>query len=306
MIQEAIREAPTLEAAKKAALEALSLSEDEAVIEILEAPSKGFLGLFGRKDAKVRVTRRQTKEELSALAELEALTRAEQVQVKKEVQVTEQVILPVAEAVLEKSAEPTPQRMHDRLDKKEIESAESVQIEKTEAKPVEAQEDEDIETEEEAQAEAIIRGRAFLTDLLQAIGVRAKMTEEDRTYGHAFLLHGDRLGGLIGKHGQTLEALQYLLTLSAHHGNKGQKARLLVDVEDYRERREEALQKLAHRLADKAVRTGHIQALEPMNRHERKVIHLTLQDDNRVQTRSIGEEPFRRIIIELVDAEVKE
>lgn len=297
MIQEAVREAPTLEAAKKAALEALSLSEDEADIEILEAPSKGFLGLFGRKDAKVRVTRRQEKEELSALAELEALTMTEQVKTEREEQIAEKVVLPVAEVIAEKSVESAPEIVPD---KKEVESAEPVQI--TETESVEAPED--IETEEEAQAEAIVRGRAFLTDLLQAMGVQAKMTEEDRTYGHAFLLHGDRLGGLIGKHGQTLEALQYLLTLSTHHGNKGQKARLIVDVEDYRERREEALQKLAHRLADKAVRTGHIQALEPMNRHERKVIHLTLQDDKRVQTRSTGEEPFRRVIIELVEAEV--
>lgn len=108
---------------------------------------------------------------------------------------------------------------------------------------------------------------------------------------------GDEAQVLIGHHGQTLDALQYLCNLVATKAESdGQ--RVLVDVEGYRKRRAETLNRLATRLAERVKRTGEPAALEPMSAHERRVIHLALQEDPSVMTTSEGEEPFRRVVIQ--------
>lgn len=113
-----------------------------------------------------------------------------------------------------------------------------------------------------------------------------------------FKLHGSDMGILIGKHGQTLDSLQYLTNLVANK-NSAERIRIVIDIEDYRERRVETLNRLAQRLADKVKRTGERVVLEPMNPHERKIIHVALQNDRRITTLSEGEEPYRRVVIEL-------
>ncbi|MEG6584435.1 RNA-binding cell elongation regulator Jag/EloR [Dendrosporobacter sp. 1207_IL3150] len=123
-----------------------------------------------------------------------------------------------------------------------------------------------------------------------------KMTSEE---GIVFNLRGKDLGILIGKHGQTLDALQYLTNLAANRDVDQDRVRIVVDVEDYRKRREETLYRLAERLADKVKRRGERVVLEPMSRHERKIIHMALQDDKRISTYSEGEEPFRKVVIAL-------
>ena len=111
-------------------------------------------------------------------------------------------------------------------------------------------------------------------------------------------LHGPDMGILIGKHGQTLDALQYLTNLVANK-NSSERIRIIIDVEDYRERRIETLSRLAVRLADKVKRNGERVVLEPMNPHERKIIHMALQNDRRITTLSEGEEPYRKVVLEL-------
>jgi len=113
-----------------------------------------------------------------------------------------------------------------------------------------------------------------------------------------FKLHGPDMGILIGKHGQTLDALQYLTNLVANK-HSAEHMRVMIDIEDYRERRSQTLTRLALRLADKVKRSGERVVLEPMNPHERKIIHMALQDDHRVNTLSEGEDPYRRVVIEL-------
>lgn len=122
-----------------------------------------------------------------------------------------------------------------------------------------------------------------------------KMTQED---GVLLNLRGDDLGILIGKHGQTLDALQYLVNLAANKDAEN-RVRIVLDVEDYRKRRAETLTQLAIRLADKVKRRGERVVLEPMSPHERKIIHMALQGDNRINTYSEGEEPFRKVVIAL-------
>ncbi|MGI6711256.1 MAG: RNA-binding cell elongation regulator Jag/EloR [Bacillota bacterium] len=107
---------------------------------------------------------------------------------------------------------------------------------------------------------------------------------------------GDDLGILIGRRGETLDALQYLVNLVVSK-KIGEKVRFILDVEGYRKRREETLVNLAHRLSEKVKKTGHNIILEPMNPHERRIIHTALQNDQRVRTFSEGEEPYRKVII---------
>lgn len=109
-------------------------------------------------------------------------------------------------------------------------------------------------------------------------------------------LTGENLGLLIGRRGDTLDALQFLLNLVINK-NSEKRIKIILDVENYRSKREETLFKLAKRLSDKAKRTGKKIVLEPMNPHERRLIHMSLQDDHRINTYSEGEEPYRKVVI---------
>lgn len=139
----------------------------------------------------------------------------------------------------------------------------------------------------------------FLEDIFRGMHMKVDIEVKETLDGIVLDLHGEDLGILIGKHGQTLDALQYLTNLAANRDMSEAKVRIIIDVENYRKRREETLYRLAMRLADKVKRTGDKITLEPMSRHERKVIHMALQDERRILTYSDGEEPFRKVVIAL-------
>ena len=143
-------------------------------------------------------------------------------------------------------------------------------------------------------------GKEFLQKIFHSMKIEVVMekfvNKADSTV--TLKLHGPDMGILIGKHGQTLDALQYLTNLVANK-NYSERIRIIIDVEDYRERRIETLSRLAVRLADKVKRNGERVVLEPMNPHERKIIHMALQNDRRITTLSEGEEPYRKVVIEL-------
>lgn len=139
----------------------------------------------------------------------------------------------------------------------------------------------------------------FLNDIFSAMHIDVKIEQTKREEDYIFNLQGEDLGILIGKHGQTMDALQYLTNLAANKSMHEDKIRIVIDVENYRKRREETLCRLASRLADRVRRSGEKVILEPMARHERKIIHTALQDDRRVLTYSDGEEPYRKVIIAL-------
>ena len=138
--------------------------------------------------------------------------------------------------------------------------------------------------------------KKFLQDVFYNMKLDVKIEAVPWEEGYILNLRGENLGILIGKHGQTLDALQYLVNLAANR-NENQRVRFVVDVENYRSRRAETLQNLAVNLADRAVRMNQDVKLEPMNRHERKVIHTALQNNDKITTHSTGEEPYRYIII---------
>lgn len=150
------------------------------------------------------------------------------------------------------------------------------------------------------QEAAVEAAKEFLQKIFNAMRIEVVMEKFiNKNEGMVtFKLHGSDMGILIGKHGQTLDSLQYLTNLVANK-NSAERIRIVIDIEDYRERRVETLNRLALRLADKVKRTGERVVLEPMNPHERKIIHVALQNDRRITTLSEGEEPYRRVVIEL-------
>jgi len=139
--------------------------------------------------------------------------------------------------------------------------------------------------------------RAFLEKVTRAMGLNVSMNVAESEDCVTINLRGEDLGLLIGKHGQTLDALQYLMNLVAQQRDGRDRVRIVLDIEDYRKRRAETLEQLALRLADRAKRSGDRVVLEPMTPHERKIIHTSLQSDSRIETYSEGQEPFRRVVI---------
>ena len=137
----------------------------------------------------------------------------------------------------------------------------------------------------------------FLQEVFAAMKLEVVIEVEEFDDSVELNLSGKGLGVLIGRRGQALDALQYLLNLAVNRKSADEKIFFTLDVEDYRRRREEALIKLAKGVAERAIKTRREVRLEPMSRHERKIIHTVLQDNDRVETHSSGEEPYRYVIV---------
>lgn len=146
--------------------------------------------------------------------------------------------------------------------------------------------------------DAIAVAKQFLQDIFEQMNLSVTMKIEQQSDGMMIQLTGADLGVLIGRHGQTLNSLQYLVNLAANRDTE-ERRRFILDVEDYRSRRTETLTALAKRLADKVKRRGERVSLEPMSPQERKIIHMALQDEPRIMTYSEGEEPHRKVVISL-------
>lgn len=252
----------TIEDAVRSGLVRLGLMEEEVTIEVLAEPKSGFLG-FGSKPAKVRLTEKARK--TAPIYDIEE---------------EERKAAPPAES---KAAEAAPaEDVTAETPKEPVEEPAAVEVEPAE----------ETFTAEEAAAKA----KAFLQDVLRNMGIDVmieKMIKSDKIILH---LHGKNLGILIGKHGQTLDALQYLTNLTT---NQGEETRhfIMLDVENYRQRREETLKQLAVRLAGRVKRSGEKVVLEPMNGYERKIIHVALQNEAHVRTESEGQDPYRHVVI---------
>lgn len=138
--------------------------------------------------------------------------------------------------------------------------------------------------------------KGFLSQIFGAMGLDVTITTKTDGENLAVEMAGDRMGIVIGKHGDTLDALQYLTSLVVNRESED-RVRVILDTENYREKRQETLLSLATRLADKVARTGKKHTLEPMNPYERRIIHSSLQGNENVTTFSVGEEPYRKVVI---------
>lgn len=263
--------AKTVDGAVEEGLKKLGISRAEAVIRVIEQPSGGLFGLFNKKDAVVEIDAIESKAEditESAGSMISSVTEA----AKGEEETVS------AEDEIEENAMDDGDTGEGSPAKKEGRSREEA--------PFSAEE----------QAEAAEEAKRFLTGVFKGMKMDVqleKMVSEERIL---FNLHGEGLGILIGKHGQTLDALQYLTNLAANKNSRHHYF-VLLDVEDYRQRRRQTLESLAHRLADKAKRTGEEIRLEPMSAGDRRIIHLALQSDGAVSTESDGEAPYRCVVI---------
>lgn len=284
----------SVEEAVAEALKALNVARDQVEIEVLEESKKGFLGFFG-KDAKVRVTVKEAAEAVAektfseatsdvAKAVKEAATIAVSSVSKKTDEIKEQAA-GAAEELGKKAA-----AAKDQVVDSAISSLESLKSERSAREP----------RKYAVNDESVTAAKDFLQKVFNAMKIDVVMEKfiSKNDSSVTFKLHGDDMGILIGKHGQTLDSLQYLTNLVANK-NSAERVRVIIDVEDYRDRRIETLTRLAVRLADKVKRTGERVALEPMNPHERKIIHMALQGDRRVTTLSEGDDPYRHVVIEL-------
>ncbi len=226
------KRARSVEEAVAEALAELKISKDDAVIEIIQEPSKGFLGL-GAKEAIVKVSAKAAKKAAAP---------------KKEAPKQEKVTAAAVTKELNISAT----------------------------------------AEEDA--------KKFITDILTAMGIEVTVTTELNEDMLRVNLEGDNMGIVIGKRGDTLDSLQYLTSLVVNQKSEDY-VKVSIDTENYREKRSEALSALAERLAAKVARTGKKFALEPMNPYERRIIHSNLQDNEDVTTFSVGQEPYRKVVI---------
>ena len=144
------------------------------------------------------------------------------------------------------------------------------------------------------------KAKKFLSDVFSAMGIQAEI---DLSYDEInttldINIKGEEMGVLIGKRGQTLDSLQYLVSLVVNKNND-EYIKIKLDTENYRARRKETLENLAKNIAYKVKRTRKPVSLEPMNPYERRIIHSALQNDKYVETYSEGEEPYRKVVINL-------
>lgn len=193
----------TVEEAVAEAVRQLGVDRSAVMIEVLEEPSRGLLGLIGQRPARVRATYQPTK----------------------------------AEAALQ-----------------------------------------------------------FVRGLCERLGLSVQVSVRDEADSVVVEIAGADLGALIGRRGQTLEAVQYLANVAAARVT-GDRRTVIVDAGGYRRRRQEALERLARRMAERVRRTGRKVSLEPMTAQERRIVHLALRDTPGVRTESVGEEPFRKVVI---------
>ena len=143
------------------------------------------------------------------------------------------------------------------------------------------------------------RAREFLTGLLEHMGVEAEVVEVPAEEGIAFDIRGENMGVVIGRRGDTLDALQYITSIVVNRG-ADEHIKLTIDTENYRKKREESLANLANKVAARVLKYRKSVTLEPMTAYERRIIHSTLQNTRGVTTFSTGSEPNRRVVVSLV------
>ena len=285
----------TEDEAIQSALAQLKMDRDDVSVEILERAKAGFLGI-GSAPARVRVSYDDGKAEEVKSVEKPAAPKPE----KKVEPKSEPKAVPMyAPEVLQKKEsrandKPRTERgdRPAREDRRENRAPRAERAERPtpQPKPI-------VDLGEECHDEKSEQIRAFLKGLLEHMDSAAEVKVYESEKGrYKVFLEGEKLGALIGRRGETLDAIQHLTNYAVNRG-QNKRARINVDAENYRTKREESLQRLAVKVAGKVVRYRRNITLEPMNAYERHVIHAALQDHPDVTTFSTGTEPNRRIVV---------
>lgn len=283
----------TEDEAIQSALAQLGMDRDDVSVEILERAKSGFLGI-GSAPARVRVSYDDGKaEEAVKPAEKPAAPKPEK---KVESSTAPKAVPMYAPEVLQKkepraakeerSGRPAREERRERA-----KSAERAERPAPQPKPI-------VDLGEECHDEKSEQIRAFLKGLLEHMDSAAEIKIYESEKGrYKVYLEGEKLGALIGRRGETLDAIQQLTNYSINRGSEKNRVRVQVDAENYREKREQSLERLAEKVAGKVTKYRRNVTLEPMNAYERHVIHTALQDTPGVTTFSIGTEPNRRVVV---------
>ncbi len=285
--------ARTVEEAIELGLQELGVSIGDVDVRVVEEGSKGLFGLFGSRMAKVCLTVKASEEDpLGNLledkkpAKKAAEKPAEKPAAKKPAEKKEAAKKPAAKP--EKKEKPA-------AEKPAAETAEPA--EKPEPRTLEKPEVTMIAAENLDPESPAGIAKAFLAELTKLMGVDVTIDMGTDAEGNVYgFINGDTLGILIGRRGETLDALQYLTSLKVNRGRDSY-TRVTLDTENYRAKREDTLIRLANRMANRALRTGRKVSLEPMNPYERRIIHFALQQNEGVTTHSEGDEPNRHVVI---------
>ena len=273
----------TEEEAISRALEQLKLDRDDVSVQILERAKSGFLGI-GSAPAKVRVTYGAEEEEPAAPVRPAA--------VEKPAEKAEKETRPAAKPAPRPAEKPAPRP-----------AEKPAAQQKKPAPPTEPARREEAPAQQAASAAEEIRDeksetiRAFLSGLMEKMEVEAKIQVFQPEKGrYQVILSGPAMGQIIGRRGETLDAIQQITSYCVNRAG-GSRVRVTLDAENYRAKREESLEHLAKKVAGKVVKYRRSVTLEPMNAYERHVIHTALQDVPNVTTGSVGMEPNRRVVV---------
>lgn len=263
----------SVDEALNAALDELGVSKDDVDVEVLETPSKGIFGLFGTKPARIKVTVKEPPKSSSTQID----DGAEKVDVTPST-VSFQLVQNL-DTLPKVDAEFKPEDEILAFNPKVTVAADKHSAEKNLNR-----------------AEAIDKAKTFLTDMFNAMNVEVNINIREVDDNIILDLVSKDSAFIIGKRGQMIDALQYVTNLAANHASDNP-VRFILDVENYRKRREETLIKMAKSVADRVTRIKQSVKMEPMSRHERRIIHTTLQNHKRVETHSYGEDPHRYIVV---------
>ena len=290
--------AKTKEEAVELGLQELGVSIGDVDVQVVEEGSKGLFGLFGSRPVKVRLTVKDSEEDpLGDLLEEEPAKKKEKKAEKKPEKKQEEK-KPAVKAEEKKPAEKKAEKKPEKKPaEKKAEDSEKASEEKQEIRTLEKPEVTMIPAEQlDAESPAGV-AKEFLGELTKLMGVDVSIDMGTDAEGNVYAyMQGDTLGILIGRRGETLDALQYLTSLQVNRGRDSY-TRVTLDTENYRAKREDTLIRLANRMANRALRTGRKVSLEPMNPYERRIIHFALQQNEGVTTHSEGDEPNRHVVI---------
>ncbi len=275
MIRQYTATGATVDEAIANACKELGVSPDEVRPEILRFPKKGFLG-FGKVKAEVRVSIETEDEPKKPVKKPAPAPKAKAPQSSAEKKPEQ----PAPKQ--EKAAEPP---------RKEEKPAPEMKPQQEVPEAPAKEQTEELRAKMEA-------AEAYLRDIFEKMGVTDLSVRMEPLENRNVMIHldGESIGTVIGKRGETLDAIQYLVSLAANR-SEGEYVRFTINAGNYREKREETLKALAQRMAKKALKTGRPVALEPMNPYERRIIHAVVTDIDGVFSKSTGEEPNRKVVI---------
>ena len=291
MLKTIVTTGKTYDLAVEAALNQLGLDRDSVSVELLAQAKPGFLG-FGASPAKVQVTYEAPDIPEAPKVALSSASRSKPKAPAKKPEPPKAEVKPEPKKEEVKAEQPKQPKAEKRNEKKAEPKAEKKEEPKKAAAPKQYAAAEAGSVEE--------RIETFLAGLMEHMGSKAvphAWKADENTY--KVDLVGDDLGYLIGRRGDTLDAIQHLCNYTINRDIDGH-VRINVDAECYREKREESLRRYARKKAQQVLKARRRTTLEPMNAYERHVIHATLQEMENITTHSTGTEPNRRVVIEYI------